>query len=80
MDNYLKLSHDDQDKLLDAQRSSGQTVRSFCQDHGIKESRFYSWRTRRNRRQNSKEQAGFTQLQPTAPRQLSVRLRGGLCQ
>lgn len=49
MDNYLKLSHEAQNALLDAQATSGQTIRSFCRERGIKESRFYSWRTRRNR-------------------------------
>lgn len=78
MDNYLKLSYAEQDNLLEAQRASGETIRSFCRERGIKESRFYSWRTRRNRQAKKEAAAGFTQLSPLARPCLQIVLAGGL--
>ena len=77
-DKYINLSQTQKDALLDAQRASGQTVRAFCAERGIKESRFYSWRARQ--RQADREGAtrpGFVAVRPQAA-SLRVRLSGGL--
>lgn len=79
MDNYTNLSHDQQYALLDAQTAGGQTVRAFCAERGIKESRFYTWRNRRRKRSTGGEnRAAFVPIQTTDAGELRLRLAGGL--
>ena len=46
---------------------SGKTVRGFCQDRGLKDNQFYSWRRELKLRDAERsEQPGFVELVPPA--------------
>jgi len=41
---------------------SGQTVRAFCREKGLKENLFYAWRRELKLREAEKEKGGFVEL------------------
>ena len=79
MDKYLNLSRAEKHALLDAQRASGQTVRAFCAERGLKESSFYTWRNRRRKAAAQRScPTGFVAISPSQSASLPLRLPGGL--
>lgn len=45
--------------LIDQRKASGQTIKAFCAERGIPESRYYYWRKRLN---DNSSDAGFIEL------------------
>jgi len=61
------------------QESSGQSVRSFCRERGLKEPAFYWWR-QRLRKQNIPVRFALVETKPakeTAPTPIELMLAGG---
>jgi transposase-like protein len=68
--------------LLDQWRNSNQTVSAFCQDHGVSEASFYSWRAELARRDQKSASATntptFVPVQVLAHAPLEVVLPSGV--
>jgi len=65
-------------QIIGEQEQSGQSVRSFCNQRGVNEHSFYSWR-QRLRQQDLPASFALVQTQPQAPEpvMLEIALRSG---